>query len=116
MTDLGNKAIMAENIKRYMNKNKISRKQLSTAIGTPYTTVCDWINGKTYPRIDKIEKMAKLFGTDKASLVENYMRDKDVNIDSMSTEEVGIIKAYRSSDKSIKDAIKTILNYSERRS
>ena len=31
----------------------------------------DWINGRTYPRIDKIEKMAQYFGVQKSDLVES---------------------------------------------
>ena len=69
-SNLGNKKVMAQNIKYYMGINKIERKELAEMVGAPYTTVCDWINAKTYPRIDKIEKMAMVFGISKANLVE----------------------------------------------
>ena len=48
---LGNKEIMAENIKRYMKLHGLNIRQLSDKIETPYTTVADWVKGKTYPRI-----------------------------------------------------------------
>ena len=35
-----------------------------------YSTVLDWVNAKTYPRIDKIELMANYFGIEKADLIE----------------------------------------------
>lgn len=47
-----------------------SRKELSELFSVPYTTICDWINAKTYPRIDKIELMAKHWNIDKSDLVE----------------------------------------------
>lgn len=52
--NLGNKTVMAENIKFYMQIHEENRKDLSKLFDVPYTTLCDWINGKTYPRIDKI--------------------------------------------------------------
>ena len=68
--NLGNKRIMAENIKRFLAKNNMNRKELSECMGVPYTTVCSWVSGDMYPRIDKIEKMAQVFGVSKANLIE----------------------------------------------
>ena len=68
--NLGNKNVMSANIKYYMELYKESRKDLSELFGVPYTTICDWINAKTYPRIDKIELMARHWNVDKAALVE----------------------------------------------
>ena len=65
-----NKQIMGENIQRYLDEKGITRKELAEALGFPYSSVTDWINGKTYPRIDKIEMMANFFGIQKSDLVE----------------------------------------------
>ena len=69
--NLGNKKTMANNLKYYMNKNNVSRNQLSSSLGIAYTTLADWLNAKTYPRIDKIEMLANYFGIEKSDLVEN---------------------------------------------
>ena len=74
MSDLGNKAIMAENIKYYMDLNNKSRNDMCEALGFKYSTFTDWVNGKKYPRIDKIEMIANYFGIEKSDLVEK--RDK----------------------------------------
>lgn len=68
--NLGNKEIISANIKYYMELYGESRKDLSVLFSVPYTTICDWINAKTYPRIDKIELMARHWNIDKADLVE----------------------------------------------
>lgn len=65
-----NKQIMGENIQRYLDEKGMTRKELAEALGFPYSSVTDWINGKTYPRIDKIEMMANFFGIQKSDLVE----------------------------------------------
>lgn len=71
MSNLGNKEIMAANIKRYLESRGMTMKDLSAELGVPYTTVCAWCSADTYPRIDKIELMAKFFGVTKADLVED---------------------------------------------
>lgn len=70
MGALGNKEVMARNIKRYMDKMGISRKDFCERLGFAYSTVTDWLNAEKYPRIDKIEMMANFFGISKADLVE----------------------------------------------
>lgn len=68
---LGNKEVMGRNIQKHMDLNGVSRTKLSKDLGVSYSTISDWINGKTYPRIDKIEMLADYFGIEKSNLVEN---------------------------------------------
>lgn len=71
---LGNKKIMGDNIQFYMDRIGIERRDFAKAIGVPYSSLTDWLNGRTYPRIDKIERMAQYFGIEKADLVEDRNR------------------------------------------
>lgn len=71
MSELGSKAIMAENIQRLMNNRGIDRNKICADLGFKYTTFTDWVKGKTYPRIDKIELMADYFGVPKSHLIES---------------------------------------------
>lgn len=70
MSNLGNKDVMSKNLKYYIAKSGKSRQELSEIWGFPYSTVTDWINGKKYPRIDRIEIMAEYFGILKSDLIE----------------------------------------------
>lgn len=84
MSNLGNKKTMAKNIRRLMNENNMNSKDVYTAIGVPQATFSNWINAETYPRIDKIEKMAKLFNVSKAELVEeNYISLNGLTLEQM---------------------------------
>lgn len=65
-----NKNIFATNLKRYMALNEVSRKDLATALGISYYTVTDWVKGKKYPRMDKVEMLANYFGVLKSDLIE----------------------------------------------
>lgn len=81
MSGLGNKEVMSKNIKKYMQKMGIERNKLADDLKVSYSTISDWINAKTYPRIDKIELIANYFGVNKADLVEEDSEiDKRVRI------------------------------------
>lgn len=78
MSSLGNKDIMAKNLKHYMETNNITRSELCTALNIKYSTMSEWINGKAYPRIDKIELMANYFGINKSDLIEDKTATDDI--------------------------------------
>lgn len=77
-TQLGNKSIMARNIQYYMDLTGKTRNDMCEALGVKYTTFTDWVKGKTYPRIDSIEKMANYFGVEKSDLIEPRTGLKEV--------------------------------------
>lgn len=85
---LGNKEIMANNIRRHLDELGLNVKEFATAMGFKYTTVLDWVNANTYPRIDKIELMANFFGVEKSDLVEerkiNTINGDQNNVATMS--------------------------------
>ena len=84
------KKTMANNISRLMKENNMNSKDVYTKIGVPQATFSNWVNAETYPRIDKIEKMAKLFGVSKAELVEeNY-----ISLKGLSAEQIKEVKTY----------------------
>lgn len=75
MSNLGNKQIMAKNIKKYMSLNNVSQTDICNALKFKPSTFSDWVNAKTYPRIDKIEMLANYFGIEKSDLVEDKSND-----------------------------------------
>ena len=70
MSGLGNKDIMSKNLKYYIERSGKDRRELSEIWGFPYSSVSEWVNGRKYPRIDKIEIMADYFGIKKSDLIE----------------------------------------------
>ena len=74
MKNIGNKPVMAANIKYYMREKGINAKELSKALDVPYTTVLSWTKAEYYPRIDKIEKMSDYFGILKSDLIEDKQK------------------------------------------
>ena len=74
MSNLGNKPVMAKNIKYHMKQKGINAKELSKALNVPYTTVLSWTKAEYYPRIDKIEMMSDYFGILKSDLIEDKQK------------------------------------------
>lgn len=101
-----NKEIMARNIKFYMEQKKVSATEICSKLGIKQNTFSDWVNAKSYPRIDKIQKMADYFGISKSFLVEDI-----VPVTHFTSEEVDMIVSYRNSDDDTRRMIKRLLAY-----
>lgn len=67
---MNNKSVFAENLQRQMTLHDKSRKEICEALGFSYYTFTDWVKGKKYPRMDKVEMLANYFGILKSDLIE----------------------------------------------
>lgn len=104
---LGNKEIIAKNIRRYLNENNMTQSELSKICDVGQSTVSGWLNAQIYPRIDKIEIMARLWGISKADLVE------EASSNYVTSDEMQLIYEYRNCDLDTQKMIKRLLAYSE---
>lgn len=75
-SDLGNKEIFSRNLNRYLRLSGKTQKEVAAAVKISTSTFCDWVKGRAYPRMDKVQLLAEYFGIRKSDLVE------DVNITS----------------------------------
>jgi transcriptional regulator with XRE-family HTH domain len=94
-----NREVMARNIKNNMEKMGVNATEICRALGIKQNTFSDWLHAKTYPRIDKIEMMARYFGISKADLVEDQSSIKEI---VLSSEERTVIEIMRK-DKDFKN-------------
>lgn len=76
---LGNKEVMARNIKRFMTEKGVTATEMCKELGFKAATFSDWTHARTYPRIDKIEIMANYFGILKSDLVEDKQNLQSIN-------------------------------------
>ena len=100
---LGNKEIMARNIKKHMERKGVSSAEVCRALNFKTNTFSNWLTAKIYPRIDKIEMLAEYFGISKAALVE----DSDNIV--LSPKEERLINGYRDSDETTRTIVDKIL-------
>lgn len=76
MVDNDSRRIFAENLTRLMRQNQKTQSDLVTDLNIKQTTLSDWINGKNFPRIGKIELLANYFNVQKSDLIEKYDPEK----------------------------------------
>lgn len=81
MTSIGNKSVIAKNLTYYVNRSGKTQKEISEIVGVATSTFNDWMKGKKYPRIDKIEILANYFGILKSDLIED--KDKKTSPESL---------------------------------
>lgn len=102
-----NKKVMARNILKYLNEQNLTAADLCKDLGIKSNTFSDWVNAKSYPRIDKIEMMAKYFGISKAALVED---NSVLPFSDLSKHEQLVMSFYRNSDDKTKIIVDKILD------
>lgn len=71
MSEIGNKEVFGENLSYYLKLHGKEQKEVAAVIGVATSTFNDWVKGKKYPRIDKIEMLANYFGILKSDLIED---------------------------------------------
>lgn len=92
---MDNKYIFSINLKRYMDKKQVSRKDIADFLGISYFTVSDWVNGKKYPRMDKVELLANYFGVLKSDLIEEPTNENSMITVNITEDEQKLLDLFR---------------------
>jgi transcriptional regulator with XRE-family HTH domain len=88
---MDNKQIFARNLEQQMALAGKSRRELGEALGVSYYTITDWVKGKKYPRMDKVEMLARYFGVSKSDLIEPQ-KEKPTVDDGLSDDMIKLIE------------------------
>lgn len=79
MSNIGNREVFAKNLSYYINISGRDQKEIAKVVGVAPSTFNEWVKGKKYPRIDKIEILANYFGILKSDLIEENKDKKDIS-------------------------------------
>lgn len=105
---MDNKSIFAKNLQYQMDLHGKSRRDVCEAIGVSYNTYTDWVRGKKYPRMNKVEMLANYFGILKSELIEEQtdkMREQKKN-----NKVIANLVVRMQNDDAFFDAVKAIDN------
>lgn len=91
-TSMKQREIISNNILRYCERTGKDRQQIVDDLGLSYSTFTDWINGNSYPRIDKIEKMANYFGCRISDLIEDSSASSEYYLNAEAAELANFLK------------------------
>lgn len=61
------------NLQAFMQKTGIQQTDICNKLDVPASTVSDWVNGRSYPRVDRMQQLADLFGV----FMTDLQRDPD---------------------------------------
>lgn len=89
--------IISEMIKKYMQLNNFTMKELGEKLGKSEATVSYWIKGRNNPKIGDIQKMADMFGLTTEQMLYG---------DDIETEEIPEIKVINRAMKKMSPAQK----------
>src|SRR5690625_7199630 len=64
------KKILAKNLQKHLERKGITQTKLANDLNFPEMTVSNWMNEKTYPRVDRLQQMADYFGVLRSDLTE----------------------------------------------
>lgn len=72
------RTIFSSNLNRLMMLHDKKIADLSTDLEVAYATVSDWVHGRKYPRMDKVQALADYFGVLKSELTEDQPSESDM--------------------------------------
>ena len=67
--------IFIDNLKRIMSKKNIKQSDIANRTGFPLSTISSWYNGQSYPRVDKMQKLADVLGVSMKELTDEVDND-----------------------------------------
>lgn len=65
------KTTFSANLNHYLKNADMNTADLAAALSIPFSTVADWVHGRKYPRMDKVQAIADYFGILKSDLTED---------------------------------------------
>ena len=91
------KEVFSKNLQMYMERSGKTQKEMAEMMGVTAPTFHEWVKGKKFPRIDKVQKLADYFGILKSDLIEEKQEEeKPVNDDGLTDDQRALIDFARS--------------------
>ena len=119
-SNLGNKVVFSENLRYYLAKHGELQKDIATVTNVSQGTVSDWLKGRSYPRMDKIQRLAEHWGIEMADLVEKHsidnkyylQKEAKMMVDELtkSPDVLIMLKKYKKLSSANKEIIKAMIN------
>lgn len=100
----------AQNLKNIMQKRNKTQSDLVKDLSFRQATVSDWLNGKKYPRMDKVEKLANYLGVSINELLMQSVLESPVPALQLTDQEKSMIKKYRQLNADGKSRVDYVLN------
>ncbi len=88
------KKVFVKNIQRYLEEKDFTQRELAEFVGVSNTTVNNWVNGYSMPRMNKVDLICSFFGISRSDLLEDRpptLYDTYDNIMPIKTKKVPLL-------------------------
>ena len=76
-SNLGNKIVFSQNLRHYLTQSGKLQKDIAVAAKVSQGTISDWLQARSYPRMDKLQLVAKCLDIEMSDLVEEHVFDDE---------------------------------------
>lgn len=98
--------VIARNLRRLAAENGKTQNEIADALHVSKSSVSLWFNGKSTPRMEKIDALCKLFNVRRSDIMEPK---EDTIQATLTAEDVGLISAYHAATEDQKRIIAYVL-------
>lgn len=90
---MSQRKVFVRNLKKYMNSRGVEQADIVAALNITASTVSDWVKGKSYPRVDAMQRIAEFL---KVSISDLTSDDSDNDRFVLTDEdEIELIEMFR---------------------
>lgn len=102
--------IFKENFRKILEARDLTQADVAKALGYTASTVSDWGKGKSYPRVDRMQKLAEYLRVPMAYLTTRKNIDDLPSL--LSDDEQKLVRAYRQATDAAREiAMETLMNH-----
>ena len=112
MSDMTQREVFAANLNKLMHSRGLDQIDIVRRLDVTASTVSDWANGKKYPRVDAMQKLADLFGVRMSDLMSDDIETSSDNY--LDEDEREIVAIFRRLDRRQKHEMMSMIYAFER--
>lgn len=102
-------------LKKYMDRDGLSQVDIAKYLNVSKQTVSDWLLGKKFPRVDRMQALADLFGVLMSDMY-NPSSESSSDFSDLSSDEKRLLSLWRGAESAAKlIAMETLMNHQKKK-
>lgn len=102
-------------LKKYMNRDGLTQVDIAKYLHVSKQTVSDWLLGKKFPRVDRMQALADLFGVMMSDMY-NPSSDDSSGSSDLNSEEKRLLALWRGAESSAQQiAMEVLMNHQKKK-
>ena len=115
MPDIIARTVFPNILKKYMDRDGLSQVDVAKHLHVSKQTVSDWLRGKKFPRVDRMQALAELFGVLMSDMYDPSS-DSSPDITDLSVDEKHLLSLWRGAETSARQiAMETLANHQKKK-